>query len=107
MSRTNVLFILTDDEGPWAAGCYGNREIRTPSIDRLAAEGMRFTNFFCTSPVCSPSRATLLTGRIPSQHGVHDWIKCGNVGPDAVEYLEGETTYTDVMARRWCAMESW
>jgi len=98
MSRTNVLFILTDDEGPWAAGCYGNREIRTPSIDRLAAEGMRFTNFFCTSPVCSPSRATLLTGRIPSQHGVHDWIKCGNVGPDAVEYLEGETTYTDVMA---------
>lgn len=99
MARTNVLFILTDDQGPWAAGCCGNGEIRTPNIDRLAAGGMRFTNFFCTSPVCSPSRATLLTGRIPSQHGVHDWIMNGNVGPDAIEYLEGETTYTDMMAR--------
>ena len=47
-------------------------------IDRLAAAGMRFTNFFCASPVCSPARASLLTGRIPSQHGVHDWIREGN-----------------------------
>jgi len=96
--RTSVLFILTDDQGWWAAGCYGNPEIRTPNIDRLAAEGMRFTNFFVATPVCSPSRATILTGRIPSQHGVHDWVRDGNVPPNAIEYLEGQRTYTDVMA---------
>ena len=56
--RTNVVFILTDDQGPWAMGCAGNGEIRTPNLDRLAEQGTRFENFFCTSPVCSPARAT-------------------------------------------------
>ncbi|MFC6452920.1 sulfatase-like hydrolase/transferase [Paenibacillus vulneris] len=98
MTRTNVLFILSDDQGAWAMGCAGNKEIRTPNLDRLAATGIRFDNFFCTSPVCSPARATLLTGRIPSQHGVHDWIKEGSMGPNALAYLEGQTTYTDILA---------
>ena len=97
--RTNVLFILTDDQGVWAAGCYGNPEIRTPNLDRLAQTGMLFKNFFVATPVCSPSRATFLTGRIPSQHGVHDWIREGNVGPDAAEYIEGEVCYTDVLSQ--------
>jgi len=97
--KPNIIFILTDDQGIWAAGCYGNPEIRTPNIDRLAKEGMRFANFFVATPVCSPSRATFLTGRIPSQHGVHDYIKEGNIGPDAIPYIKGETTYTDIMAR--------
>ena len=96
---TNVIFILTDDKGVWAAGCYGNPEIRTPNIDRLAESGMRFENFFVATPVCSPSRATLFTGRISSQHGVHDLIRGGNVGPDAIRYMEGETAYTDIMAQ--------
>jgi arylsulfatase A-like enzyme len=94
----NVVFILTDDQGIWASGCYGNPEIRTPNIDRIAASGVRFDNFFCTSPVCSPSRATLLTGRIPSRHGVHDWIRGGNVPPDSAIYLAGQTATTDVLA---------
>jgi choline-sulfatase len=97
-SKPNVLFILTDDQGIWAAGCYGNPEIRTPNIDRIAAAGMRFDNFFVATPVCSPSRATFLTGRISSQHGVHDWIREGNVGVDAAAYLQGEVAYTDVLA---------
>lgn len=97
--RPNVLFILTDDQGPWAVGCYGNPEIRTPNLDRLAQSGMRFERFFVATPVCSPSRATLLTGRISSQHGVHDWIRAGNMGEDAAAYLEGETAYTDVLAQ--------
>ncbi len=97
-SRPNVLCILTDDQGVWAAGCYGNSEIRTPNIDRIAQTGVRFDRFFVATPVCSPSRATLLTGRIASQHGVHDWIRGGNVGDDAATYLEGETAYTDVLA---------
>jgi arylsulfatase A-like enzyme len=74
----NIIFILSDDQGPWAAGCYGNSEIRTPNLDRIANTGMRFDRFFCASPVCSPSRASFLTGQIPSQHGVHDWIREGN-----------------------------
>ncbi len=98
-ASTNVVFILTDDQGIWAAGCYGNPEIRTPNIDRLARTGIRFENFFVAAPVCSPSRATLFTGRIPSQHGVHDWIRGGNVDPGAIRYMEGETAYTDVMGQ--------
>jgi choline-sulfatase len=94
----NVLFILTDDQGPWAMGCAGNAEIRTPNLDRLAATGVRFEHFLCASPVCSPSRASFLTGRMPSQHGVHDWIRQGNVGDTAARYLEGEVAYTDVLA---------
>jgi len=99
MEKTNVIFILSDDQGIWALGCYGNSEIRTPNLDRLALSGIRFQNFFVATPVCSPSRATLLTGRIPSQHGIHDWIKEGNFGPQAIRYLEGEVAYTDIMAR--------
>ena len=97
-AKPNVVFILTDDQGPWAAGCCGNDEVRTPGIDRIASEGVRFPNFFCTSPVCSPARASLMTGRIPSAHGVHDWIRGGNMPPDASKYLEGLTCYTDVLA---------
>src|SRR5579871_4164301 len=55
--RPNVLLIMTDNHGAWTLGCYGNREIRTPNIDRLAADGMRFTRAYCTNSVCSPSRA--------------------------------------------------
>ena len=98
--RPNVIFILTDDQGPWAAGCYGNPEIRTPNIDRLAREGTRFENFFVATPVCSPSRATFLTGRISSQHGIHDWVKRGNVGADAKELIGDEVGYTDIMAEK-------
>lgn len=112
----NVLFILTDDQGPWAMGCAGNDEIHTPNLDRLAREGRRFENFFCASPVCSPARASLMTGRIPSAHGVVDWIRSGSVDRELMEkkgvknpyggygdeekpiqYLEGMRCYTDVL----------
>src|SRR5580765_4128252 len=59
---------------------------------------MRFENFFCTSPVCSPARASLLTGDIASQHGVHDWIRVGSMPPDRIDYLTGQTLITDVLA---------
>ncbi len=94
----NIVFILTDDQGPWALGCAGNEEIRTPNLDRLAGAGVRFENFFCTSPVCSPARASLVTGKIPSAHGVHDWIRERNMPPRPVAYLEGMTCYTDLLA---------
>jgi arylsulfatase A-like enzyme len=96
--RPNVLFILSDDQGAWAMGCSGNPDIRTPALDRLAAEGVRFADFFCTSPVCSPARASLLTGDIPSRHGVHDWIRDGNMGERRVDYLAGQRLLTDDVA---------
>jgi arylsulfatase A-like enzyme len=73
-ARPNVLLILTDNQSPALLGAYGNREIRTPHIDRLAAAGTLFTRAFATSGVCSPARATLLTGLIPSRHGVHNGL---------------------------------
>ena len=63
--RPNVLIILTDDQGSADAGCYGARDLATPAIDSLAARGVRFTQFYAAAPVCSPSRAGLLTGRYP------------------------------------------
>jgi arylsulfatase A-like enzyme len=96
--RPNVLLILSDDQGPWAMGCAGNADIRTPALDAIAADGIRFTDFFCTSPVCSPARASLMTGEIPSRHGVHDWIRAGNVGPARIDYLARHALLTDHVA---------
>lgn len=97
--RPNVLFIISDDQGSWALGCGGNPEIRTPVLDRLAERGIRFENFFCASPVCSPARASLLTGDIPSRHGVHDWIRVGSMGDTRIDYLAGQTLIHDLAAR--------
>ncbi|MEP7208946.1 MAG: sulfatase-like hydrolase/transferase [Casimicrobiaceae bacterium] len=104
--QPNVLFILSDDQGAWAMRCAGNDDIITPALDAIAATGLRFTDFFCTSPVCSPARASLLTGEIPSRHGVHDWIRGGNVGTQGVDYLAGQTLLTDlaVSAGYRCAL---
>jgi arylsulfatase A len=62
-SRPNVVFILADDLGYGDLGCYGQTKIRTPNLDRMAAEGMRFTQFYTGCPVCAPSRCTLMTGK--------------------------------------------
>ncbi|MCY4525674.1 MAG: sulfatase-like hydrolase/transferase, partial [Anaerolineaceae bacterium] len=61
----NILWICTDQQRHDTLGCYGNDYVRTPHLDRLAAAGMRFTRAFCQSPVCTPSRASFLTGRYP------------------------------------------
>ncbi|MGH8876200.1 MAG: sulfatase-like hydrolase/transferase [Stackebrandtia sp.] len=97
-ARPNVLFILSDDQGPWALGCAGNPDIHTPHLDALAVGGTRLSRFFCASPVCSPARASLFTGRIPSQHGVHDWISAGHVGPDGTDFVAGQPLFTDDLA---------
>lgn len=98
--KKNVIFILTDDQGIWSLGSYGNPEIKTPNLDRLAEKGVRFTNFFCVSPVCSPARASLLTGKLPCQHGILDYLSGGNggAGQTAIEYLKEHRGYTDILA---------
>ena len=70
--RPNVLFVLCDDLRPDALGCYGSKHVRTPNIDRLAQRGVRFANAFCTTSLCSPSRASILTGLYAHRHGVRD-----------------------------------
>ncbi|MCC6419822.1 MAG: sulfatase-like hydrolase/transferase [Gemmataceae bacterium] len=70
----NIISIVTDDQGRWAVGAYGNREVKTPNMDRLAREGAKFVHAFTATPVCSPSRATFLSGRYGSQVGITDWI---------------------------------
>ena len=68
--QPNFVVIFADDLGYGDLGAYGSETIRTPNLDRMAAEGMRFTDFYATAPFCSPSRASLLTGRYPVRAGV-------------------------------------
>ncbi len=128
MKNPNILFVMADDMGYWSMGCAGNKEVQTPNLDRLAEEGMYFPEYFCTSPVCSPARASVLCGKMPSGHGVLDWISKGHInyedvasdlrkahqdprapweyawskqqleGDEAIRYMEGLRTYTDILA---------
>ncbi|MCG8648313.1 MAG: sulfatase-like hydrolase/transferase, partial [Pirellulales bacterium] len=97
--RPNVVLIMTDNHGAWTLGCYGNSDIRTPNIDRLAAQGVRFTHAFASNPVCSPTRATFLTGLMPSQHGVHSFLGAGNlqIGPAARCTLDHFTSLPEIL----------
>lgn len=114
--KPNIVFILSDDQGFYSLGCLNNSELKTPNLDKLAKKGILFSNCYCVSPVCSPARASILTGCIPSRHGVHDWIRAGNINPNnhnlsqeekahydyliehkAIKYLDGLPTYTKVL----------
>ena len=72
--RPNIICIIADDIGWRDVQCYGSSFYETPNIDRLAAEGTKFTNAYAAAPVCSPTRASIQTGRYPSRIGVTDWI---------------------------------
>lgn len=96
-SRPNILLFLTDDHGAWALNAYGNREIHSPILDRLAREGTRFVNAFTPSPVCSPARACLLTGRTPSQVGIHDWIQEEKPEFGDYDWLQDEITLPQLL----------
>ena len=95
----NLVVIMTDNHGPWTLGCYGNQDVLTPNIDQLASEGMLFERAFASNPVCSPTRATFLTGLMPSQHGVHSWLHADRLqmGPDAQSTLAEFTSLGDVL----------
>src|SRR6266545_1848194 len=96
--RYNLIAITTDDQGRWWVGAYGNREVRTPHMDRLAREGARFLNAFTATPVCSPSRATYLTGRYGTQVGITDWISPAE-GERGVGLPQDALTWIEVLRR--------
>ena len=74
LSSPNILFIYTDDQAPWGIGRSGNTQAITPNLDKLASEGMYLPNSYTTTPVCSPSRAGLLTSKYGFELGINDWI---------------------------------
>jgi arylsulfatase A-like enzyme len=109
--KPNVIFILLDDFGYTDLGCYGSRFYETPNIDRLAREGIRFTNAYAACPVSSPTRASIMTGRYPVNTGITDWIpgrQATNSGrpedrlvslPFKVQLDPGEVTIAEVLKK--------
>ena len=73
--KPNLIFILVDDQGYYDLGCYGAKEFDTPRIDRMAEEGILFTDYYAAAPICSPSRAGILTGCYPRRIGLATWVQ--------------------------------
>ncbi|MEY3421468.1 MAG: hypothetical protein RIR48_1760, partial [Bacteroidota bacterium] len=92
LSKPNVIIIFTDDQGYQDLGCYGSPKIKTSNIDKLAAEGIRFTNFYATASVCTPSRASLLTGKYSFGNGVG-----GVIFPDRKALEPEQITIAEVL----------
>ncbi len=88
----NVVILFIDDQGYYDLGCYGATEVNTPRIDQLAAEGLRFTDYYAAAPICSPSRAGLLTGAYPRRIGMETWVQRADsnrgIHPDEVTLAE-------------------
>jgi choline-sulfatase len=106
-TRPNIITIVTDDQGQWAMGAYGNSEIHTPAMDRIANEGALFDNAVVVTPVCSPARATWFTGRYPTELGITDWISeaewsigMGLDDPTWAEVLQ-DNGYMTAMIGKW------
>jgi len=106
----NFVILFADDLGYGDLGCYGHPTIKTPNLDRMAAEGMRFTQFYATECVCSPSRAALMTGRYPIRSGM-----CGDnprvIVPDSIGGLpESEITIAEALKTKGyatCCVGKW
>ncbi|NUH65098.1 sulfatase-like hydrolase/transferase [Sulfitobacter sp. S0837] len=81
---------MSDNQPAELLGCYGNDEVRTPHINGLAEGGARFDNAYCVNAMCSPCRASVLTGLMPSQHGIHNWL---------------DDRLMDHWPQRWCAVD--
>lgn len=96
--KQNIILIVSDDHGQWAMGAYGHKELNTPNLDYLAATGVQMDNAFTPIPVCSPARASLFTGRLPSQHGMHDYLASGDPEIGDRVWLQDETTLAQLLA---------
>src|SRR4051812_13401558 len=89
-SKPNIILLLTDDMGYGDVGCYGGNLVPTPNIDRMAREGLRLTQFYVASPVCSPSRTGILTGNYPARWHITNFLqtRAGNRACEQVDFLD-------------------
>ena len=94
----NIIIILNEDHGQWALSSYGNRDVNTPTLDYLARTGVQMENAFTPIPVCSPSRACLLTGRYPSHHGMHDYLANQDDEVENNPWLENEIFLSQLLS---------
>ena len=95
-AKPNVVIFYTDDQGTLDAGCYGSTDLHTPHIDRIAANGVRFTQAYAHT-VCCPSRAALLTGRHPQRSGINSWTQGDMKGPDGINMALEEITIAEAL----------
>jgi arylsulfatase A-like enzyme len=98
--RPNILMFMSDNQPAELLGCYGNTEIRTPNIDAFADDGFQFDNAFCVNGMCSPCRASVMTGLMPSQHGLHTWIddRLRHLWPENWNALDEFQTLPEILA---------
>lgn len=97
LAAPNIIIFMTDDQGIGDLSCYGAKDIRTPNLDRLAASGARFANWYAAQPVCSPSRAAVLTGRYPIRAGVPNIVKAD---ASVIGLKANEVTLAEVLKTR-------
>ncbi|MFB6081686.1 MAG: sulfatase [Halanaeroarchaeum sp.] len=103
----NVVLVFVDDQGFGDIGCFGSPYIETPNLDEMASEGAKFTSFYAGAPICTPSRAALMTGSYPSRVGLEEWVLFPGDGeglhPDEVTIPEvlGEAGYASTCIGKW------
>jgi arylsulfatase A-like enzyme len=99
--RPNILFIMSDDHAAHAISAYGSRINRTPHIDRLARDGVRLTHCYCTNALCTPSRATILTGQYGHVTGVREWQPLDSRRPVQLQKLLKAAGYSTALFGKW------
>ena len=99
LARPNILFIFSDDHASHALSCYGSKINTTPNLDRIAAGGMRFTNAFVTNSICTPSRATLMTGKYSHSNGVPVFNRFDSAQPTVAKYLQAAGYHTGMVGK--------
>lgn len=97
--RPNILFIMADDHAAHALSCYGSKVNTTPNLDRIAREGVRFTNAFVTNSICTPSRAVMLTGKYSHLNGVPIFNRFDGRQPTLAKYLQASGYHTGVVGK--------